>query len=375
MQPMKIIIAGDYCPINRVADVLEEQGYEDVLGTIKCIVSEADYSIVNLECPVVERNAIPIEKCGPNLKCSNRGVEALKWAGFDCVTLANNHFYDFGDIGVQDTLTALQKNKIDFVGGGMNLIEASEVLFKKINGKVLAIVNCCEREFSIATECSGGANPLNPIHQYNSIVQAKKRADYVIVIVHGGFEHYQLPSIRMQETYRFFIDAGADAVINHHQHCYSGYEIYNEKPIFYGLGNFCFDWKGKRNDKWNEGFLVLLDLNEKISFEVIPYNQCDSNPSIVLINEKDKFFESLEFLSSIISNQTELKSCVKKYLQETYRNYIFCFETFYNRYTKKYMDKGVIPSNIRKKRLALIDFIGNESHYEKIMETIKEAFK
>lgn len=372
---MKIIVAGDYCPLNRVADVLEEQGYEDVLGTIKGIVREADYSIVNLECPVVERKAIPIEKCGPNLKCSNRGIEALKWAGFDCVTLANNHFYDFGDIGVQDTLFALQNNKIDFVGGGMDLIEASEVLFKKINDKVLAIVNCCEREFSIATECSGGANPLNPIQQYNSIIQAKKRADYVIVIVHGGFEHYQLPSIRMQETYRFFIDAGADAVINHHQHCYSGYEVYNEKPIFYGLGNFCFDWKGKRNDKWNEGFMVLLDLNEKISFEVIPYNQCDSKPSIVLISEKDVFFESLNSLNSIISNQTVLKSCVKKYLQETYRNYIFCFETFYNRYTKKYMEKGVIPSNIRKKRLALIDFIGNESHYEKIMETIKEAFK
>lgn len=43
----------------------------------------------------------------------------------------------------------------------------------------------------------------------------------------------------MQEIYRFFVDIGADAVINHHQHCYSGYEVYKEKPIFYGLGNFC----------------------------------------------------------------------------------------------------------------------------------------
>lgn len=52
--------------------------------------------------------------------------------------------------------------------------------------------------------------------------------------MHGGHEHYQLPSLRMQETYRFFIDAGADVVVNHHQHCFSGYEIYNNKYIFMG---------------------------------------------------------------------------------------------------------------------------------------------
>jgi poly-gamma-glutamate synthesis protein (capsule biosynthesis protein) len=46
----------------------------------------------------------------------------------------------------------------------------------------------------------------------------------------------------MVETYRFFIEAGADAVVNHHQHCICGYEVYKGKPIFYGLGNFCFDW-------------------------------------------------------------------------------------------------------------------------------------
>ena len=42
----------------------------------------------------------------------------------------------------------------------------------------------------------------------------------------------------MKETYRFFVDCGADAVINHHQHCYSGYEYYKDKFICYGLGNF-----------------------------------------------------------------------------------------------------------------------------------------
>ena len=84
-------------------------------------------------------------------------------------------------------------------------------------------------------------NPLLPIQQFYKIQEAKENADYVLVIVHGGIEHYQLPTSRMIETYRFFIDAGADAVVNHHQHCYSGYERYKSKPIIYGLGNLLFD--------------------------------------------------------------------------------------------------------------------------------------
>jgi poly-gamma-glutamate synthesis protein (capsule biosynthesis protein) len=121
------------------------------------------------------------------------------------------------------------------VGGGTNLQEASKILYKKIDEKVLALINCCENEFSIATEVTAGSNPLNPIQQYYAIQEAKSKADYVLVIVHGGHELWQLPSPRMQETYRFFIDAGADAVVNHHQHCYSGYEIYKKKPYILNL--------------------------------------------------------------------------------------------------------------------------------------------
>lgn len=89
---------------------------------------------------------------------------------------------------------------------------------------------------------SAGANPLNPIQQYYKTKEARHNADYVLVIVHGGHEHYQLPSPRMVEIYQFFIDAGADAVVNHHQHCFSGYEVFNDRPIFYGLLRKQDDW-------------------------------------------------------------------------------------------------------------------------------------
>ena len=93
---MKVLIAGDFCPQHRVAEKFEKNNYETVLGEIKEIISDADYSIVNFECSVTKGGEKPIEKHGPNLQCSEKGIEAVKWAGFDCVTLANNHFLDYG---------------------------------------------------------------------------------------------------------------------------------------------------------------------------------------------------------------------------------------------------------------------------------------
>ena len=254
---MIILIAGDYCPRGRVISFFDKNDYSYVLSDVKNIIDKVDYSIVNFECPVVSADAKPIPKLGPNLHCSLSGAEAIKWVGFDCVTLANNHFYDYGKEGVEQSINGFDSLGIDHVGGGLNLNEASKILYKEIFGKRLAIINCCEHEFSIASDTTAGSNPLNPIQQYYSIQEARKNADYVLVIVHGGHELFQLPSLRMVETYRFFIETGADAVVNHHQHCYSGYEIWKGKPIFYGIGNFLFDGFKNMKSIWNEGYFVV----------------------------------------------------------------------------------------------------------------------
>ena len=359
---MKILIAGDYCPQHRVSELLEKRDFQSVFGEIKEITIDADYSIVNLECPVTKGAEKQIEKYGPALHCTKRSVEALEWTGANCVTLANNHFYDFGEEGVKSTLTACCENKLDYVGGGKNLYEASQTLYKEINGDILAVINCCEHEFSIATETSGGSNPLNPIQQYYAIQEAKKTSDYILVIIHGGHEHYQLPSPRMQETYRFFIDAGADAVVNHHQHCYSGYESYHGKPIFYGLGNFCFDKPGIRNTKWNEGYLVLLELSAEVKFDIIPYNQCSNEARIILL-DKSSFDEHLQKLNAIILDPVLLKKAVHHYYATKEKQYSELLEPTNNRLYLAFRRRGWLPSMIvpwKKKRTA--DYVCCESH-------------
>ena len=365
---MKVLVAGDFCPQNRVSDMIDKGRYDEVFGSVRIIPSQAHYSIVNYECPVGYGTERPIIKQGPNLRCSEKGIEAIKWAGFNCVTLANNHFRDFGDEGVKNTLEKCREVGIDTVGGGMNHQEASRILYKQIGGKTLAIINCCEHEFSIATDTHGGANPLNPVQQYYAIKEAKERADYVLMIVHGGHEHWQLPSPRMVKTYRFFIDTGADAVVNHHQHCYSGYEVYQNKTIFYGLGNLCFDRAGKWATKWYEGLMVMLTFGEnKVGYEIYPYHQCLKSPTVDLL-EKGAFDEKLAELNAIIQDEKRLAAETEVYYASAQDKMSEVFEPCNGRYYLAAKRRGWLPSLISKKRRLLAEnLICCESHRDKMI--------
>lgn len=371
---MKILIAGDMRPYGKVAQLFDAGDYEAVLSEVRPYIEQADYSVINFESPVVKGNARPIEKCGPNLKCSDSCVKALKWAGFDCVTLANNHFLDFGRKGVQDTLYACDAQGIDTVGGGMNVKDASHILYKQILGKVLAIINCCEHEFSIATEETAGSNPLNPIQQYYAIVEARKRADFIVVIVHGGHEHYQLPSPRMQETYRFFIDAGADAVVNHHQHCYSGYEWYHGKPIIYGLGNFSYYSNLPQPKGWYEGYMVVFDYSERLSFDIIPYQQSFNSPKVIVLNGelKQAFNDSLDGLNSIIIDPVKLKASHEVWMKENCASGRILFQPYNSRILRALFVRGLLPSFItKKKRLSIQNNLRCESHLDSLRFNIE----
>ena len=366
---MNILIAGDFCPQARVKTLCEEGKCSDVLGEAKAIVEKADFSIVNLECPVTRGEEKPIEKKGPNLRCSEKGVEALKWAGFDCVTLANNHLLDFGAKGVSNTIETCRKYGIETVGGGMNLKDASQTLYKTIGEKTLAIINCCEHEFSIAKTTTAGANPLNSIQQFYAIKEARTKADYVLVIVHGGHEHWQLPSTRMQETYRFFVDAGADAVVNHHQHCFSGYEIYREKPIFYGLGNFCFDsgTAGILPASWNEGFMLQLEFDKVVGFRIYPYLQCKDKPCVQML-EPTAYDKQLEELNSSIVDTERLRKRQEDYYRKDAKKYKEMFEPIDLRLFRSLRKRGWMPSLISKRRrLMTKDFIECESHRDRLI--------
>ena len=371
---MKILISGDFCPQTRVTKLIEEEKYYEVFGEVLPYTKKAELSIVNLEAPVVEHKAKGIDKCGPCLKGISKSVDAIKYAGFDVATLANNHFYDYGEIGVEDTLHACREKGITTIGGGKNLQEASQTAYFEVAGKTLAVINCCEHEFSIATEATGGANPLNPIQQFYAIQDARRKADHVLVIVHGGHEHYQLPSPRMKETYRFFIDAGADAVVNHHQHCYTGYEVYNGKPIYYGLGNFCFDRGEQASKIWQEGYMVMLDMtDDSISFELIPYVQARKEAGVKLVADRTEFNSEIRKFNDIIADDEKLKEEHCKWMDKTSKGFLLALEPYRGRILSGLYVRNLLPKFVNKKKtLRLINYLECEAHLERILNALKK---
>ena len=362
---MKIIIAGDYCPRYKLKNIIEEGDYSQVFDGIKGIVSMADYAIVNLECPIINGDERAIAKSGPSLGNGIKVLEAIKYAGFTCVTLANNHFNDYGKEGCLNTFASLKKVGLDYVGAGRNLEEASD--FFLLNHKVgkIAIINMCENEFSIAATDTPGSNPLDPISVFYQFSEAKKKADKIIVIVHGGNEHYDYPSPRMKRTYRWFIDMGADVVVNHHQHCYSGYEIYNNHPIVYGLGNFCFDKADKKHSKWQEGYMVGLDIKEGgIDIECIPYIQCRDNYSVSLLsdNQRGAFDKKINSINAVISNDSLLDKTYNEFMDSEMWNKKLCLVPYNNKILKYACKRGYLPSFIsRQRKLFVLDHVQCES--------------
>lgn len=368
---MKVLIAGDFCPILRIEPYIASEDYETIFGEVKPIIEQADCSILNLECPVLFNRYKPIPKCGPNLHCDIGAIKSIKYLGFNVLSLANNHIMDYGEEGLKDTMQACEQMGIRHTGAGNNLESASKVLYYKIKDKVLAIINCCEHEFSIADDNKPGANPLNPIMQYYAIKEARNNSDYVLVIVHGGHEHYQLPSQRMIDTYRFFVDLGADAVINHHQHCYSGYEIYNGKPIFYGIGNFCFDHKDFRNNKWNEGYMVIINFNEEITYQIIPYIQNSDKAGVSLVSY-ERYAETISQLNDIIKN----KDLSGKHFQDLVNSRKafndFIFEPYDTSILKKLFFRNIMPRIYpSRKKLLLENIVNCESHRDILLSYFK----
>lgn len=370
---MNIIVAGDFAPYSRISSLIEKGNVKDIIDVrIQDEINRSDYSIVNLEAPIIESGyaSIPYKI---NLGTPKFSLDFLKTIGFKCVTLANNHIRDYLDKGVVNSLKLVDEYDMDRVGAGENLYNAQSILYKQIGDRNLAIVNICENEFSIANTRPGAA-PLDMIDNYHQIVEAKNKADYVLVIVHGGHEHYQLPSPRMKKTYEWFVELGADAVVNHHQHCFTGYEIYRSKPIFYGIGNFCFDWPGRTGTNWNQGFLVNLTFKENVSFKLIPYCQCDVEPKVRWLTNEElaSFNQTIEGLNEIINDNEEVEHQFEKYCRTRFMGMALAITPYSSRISKGLFMRKLLPSFITdKRRFVLFDYVNCEAHRDVLINYLR----
>lgn len=363
---ISLFIAGDVVPKGITAEAFEKKG-EQIFKEMKPYIVGSDFSFVNFEAPVIVGKATPIKKSGPCLGVAPSTVRVLKDVGFDIFTLANNHFFDHGQAGVENTINKCLDSGVITVGGGKNVKEARTPLMLEIKGKCIAIINACEHEFSIADHEHGGSNLLDLINMQNDITAVRKKSDFVVLIIHGGVENYHYPTPRMKRWYHHFVDMGADVVINHHQHCINGYEIYKGKPIFYGLGNFYFPWGGPCPESWNNGYAVKLNLDKLIGFQLIPYRQTKEGIVLRDINEFDK---ELALLNLPIADDFLLQQKFDEYIikNEYGIKTEWLPSVLSNRLTKGLARRGYLGRIYKGSNLfSLKNNLSCESHYEKLL--------
>lgn len=373
-ETIRIFFSGDFAPTLRVNDVIKQGDYSALFNDMLPIIKESDIAITNLESPLIEEGK-PIAKTGPNLKSPVKSIEALKFAGFDMVTLANNHMMDFGKDGLSSTMQVCEKNNIRHIGAGLNNDEAKKIEYYEIKQKRIAFINCCENEWSTTHGDYPGCNPLNEVALFYQIQDAKANADYVILIIHGGHETYEYPSPRMKKLYRWLVDLGVDAVIGHHTHCFSGYELYKNKPIVYSLGNFIFDSKSRKSS-WNKGAAATLVITgNDIKLQLHPFNQCDDEVGAHLLTEE----ETKVWLEKEHAKTQQIQD--DAFLEHKFEEFVFQLERLYRSYLEPNKsawilaakNRGLLPRAIKgHKRLLFWNIIRAEAHRDILLELLSK---
>lgn len=375
MTEISVLITGDFCPTDRLKSLSDKSDPGKVLSGLSERIKNADLAVTNLECPVTACEEAK-KKTGPNLKSKPEAVDFLINSGFNLVTLANNHIMDYGDQGLKETLEHLKNKNLPFVGAGKNLKEAGTVFYYQKDNLKIGVINVAENEWSTTHGETPGANPIEVVHVFRSIVETKKNADVIIIIAHGGHEMYELPSPRMVELFRGFVEMGADAVINHHTHCVSGFEVYNGKPIFYSLGNFLFDNSNERNGIWNVGQAVQLNIKkDSISFESIYFRQCDAEAGVISLSdaESEKVHQNVKTLNGIISDASKLEAAFDKYCVSKSKMYKSFLEPRKNKYITALQNRNLLPSFWSKnKKLLLENLIRCEAHRDVVLKILKK---
>ena len=173
-------------------------------------------------------------------------LSRLKSMGFDVVSLANNHVWDLGEKGLENTIRQLTNQGIKYCGAGMNAIEASRPAVIEKGGVKVAIFAYCMTDNKYlghveqAGEDKAGVNPLVIDRVLKDIKKAKQNYDRVIVMPHWGREYTYEPLPKCISMAKQMINAGADAVLGSHTHQIQPLVHYKDKPICFSMGNFLF---------------------------------------------------------------------------------------------------------------------------------------
>lgn len=256
----------DPYPFTYTADFL--RGFDLTIGNLECVIS-------NLGQPVPKSY---------NFRGDARAYDRLLNAGFDLVSVANNHSGDYGKDAFLDEFQTLPTRGLTPIGGGHNQQEAHTPAFKTVRGTTIAFLAYDEIDpFSFAaTDTTPGHAWLTEDALRQDIAVARAQADFVIPFVHWGVEYYTGLTDHQRHLAQVAIDSGADVVIGAHPHVIEPNEMYNGKPIFYSLGNFVFDNMLEEVVRLGNILTLTIQKNQLLNWKLVTSHIGDwGEPSLV----------------------------------------------------------------------------------------------
>ena len=266
---IKMVAVGDIMLDRDVKKEGLKRGWEHIFSGVAPFISQADLAFANLESPIGDKgHFINMFQAPPE------AMGGIVSAGFDVVSLANNHTLDYHIAGMFETMRLLEENGIAWVGAGRNIDEARSPLIMEVKGVKVGFLSYTEMWFVNAREpiswkatpTEAGVAPAELELVVEDVQRLRDQVDIVIVTVHWGKEYVHDPTPEQKMLARAAVDAGADLILGHHPHVVQGIEFYKQGVIAYSLGNFVFDLNLPKT--WDTMILEftlsrggLLDLN------------------------------------------------------------------------------------------------------------------
>lgn len=204
------------------------------------VFADADLVVANQEGPITDcREEIGGKGC---LKSSVEAAGILCSWGVDVVTLANNHMFEYGWDGFEQTRRLLEEAGIAYLGAGKNLADATEPLIVDVKGLKIGLLAYSWGfvQTTCATENTFGCAPLDGELMVRQVKDLSSQVDAVIVLPHWGYCEYILPTPMEIDLAGRLIEAGATAVVGGHSHAVQGLVRQGDKIIAYNLGDFAF---------------------------------------------------------------------------------------------------------------------------------------
>lgn len=263
-----LMFVGDIMLARGVASSVKKNfndNFDLFLSTIPEI-AKADIAFANLEGPISTRGKNVGSKY--SFRFEPRVALALKNAGFDILSVANNHAGDWTLTAFTDTLAYLREVEIKTAGGGMKKSEAITPSTIEKNGVTFGFIGFTDvgPNRLAATDTRAGLLLASDPDFETIIKEAKTQTDILIVSFHWG-EEYVAHTTKQTTLAHKAIDAGADIIVGHHPHVEQVTELYKNKLIIYSLGNFIFDQYFSPETMSGLAVSVIMNKNSMVSYK------------------------------------------------------------------------------------------------------------